>query len=176
MVSIAQMICQDSTQILMASPESNDRYYRRLAVGPDASQAEIVAAYRRLAQGAHPDMHPEDPEAPRRFREITEAYEVLSDSARRPIHSRDRGHDGVRPIRVVQRTAGAGGSDRVDPPDPPVVLGGARLFEDRPLQAGPVRIEGGNQMPAPVRGDVWDGDSGGFLRLFSDLLDALRRF
>ena len=54
-------------------------FYRRLEVGPFASHDEIVRAYRRLALGVHPDAHREDPEASMRFREITEAYEVLSD-------------------------------------------------------------------------------------------------
>ena len=57
--------------------------YARLEVDPLASHEQIVAAYRRLAHRVHPDAHPDDPEAPRRFREITEAYVMLSDPARR---------------------------------------------------------------------------------------------
>jgi curved DNA-binding protein CbpA len=57
--------------------------YAQLEVGPRASHEQIVAAYRRLAHRVHPDAHPDDPEAPRRFREITDAYAVLGDPARR---------------------------------------------------------------------------------------------
>ncbi len=62
---------------------NGDRFYIRLEVAPTASQDEIARAYRRLAHGAHPDANPEDPDAARRFREVTEAYEVLGDPARR---------------------------------------------------------------------------------------------
>jgi molecular chaperone DnaJ len=57
--------------------------YRRLQIPPEASGDDIGRAYRRLAHDVHPDSNPDDPEAPRRFQELTEAYEVLSDTARR---------------------------------------------------------------------------------------------
>jgi DnaJ domain len=161
----------------MASPERNDRYYRRLEVGPDASQAEIVQAYRRLALDAHPDTHPDDPEATAHFREITEAYEVLTDPAQRVLPASGRGVGGARPITVVVRPApDPSGPPRANPTDLLVVLGGAPFAEEPPLRAGPVRVERGNQMPAPVRADVGAVDEGGLLSLFSDLIDSLRRF
>ncbi len=161
----------------MATPKPNERYYRRLEVGPDASQAEIVQAYRRLAYGAHPDTHPEDPEATARFREIAEAYEVLTNPAQRVRHASGRDVGGARPITVVARPAPDPSSPaRVNPTDPPVVLGGAPLVEEPPLRAGPVRVERGNQVPAPVRADAGSADEGGLLRLFSDLLDSFWRF
>jgi len=157
----------------MARLEPNDRYYRRLEVEPNASQAEIVQAYRRLALGAHPDTHPDDPEATAHFREIAEAYEVLTDPAQRVRHTSGRDDGGARPITVVVRPA-------PDPSSParvnPVVLGGAPSLEEPPLRAGPVRIERSNQVPAPVRADAGDADEGGLLRLFSDLLDSFWRF
>ena len=62
---------------------NGDGLYLRLEVLPGASHDEIAHAYRRLAHDAHPDAHPGDPDAPRRFREITEAYEVLANPNRR---------------------------------------------------------------------------------------------
>jgi molecular chaperone DnaJ len=56
--------------------------YAVLGVGRDASADEVKRAYRRLARELHPDVNP-DPETQDRFKEITAAYEVLSDPAKR---------------------------------------------------------------------------------------------
>ena len=73
-----------------SDPINGDRMYRRLDVAPEASAEQIGRAYRRLAHSLHPDTHPEDPDAAIRFREITEAYETLSDPARRARYDRNR--------------------------------------------------------------------------------------
>ncbi|HEU5474421.1 MAG TPA: molecular chaperone DnaJ [Actinophytocola sp.] len=59
-------------------------YYGTLGVRPDASSDEIKRAYRKLARELHPDINP-DAEAQQRFREVTAAYEVLSDPQKRKI-------------------------------------------------------------------------------------------
>ena len=64
-------------------------FYAILGVSRDASSEEIKSAFRRLARESHPDANPDDPTAEARFREIAEAYEVLSDPERR--HRYDRG-------------------------------------------------------------------------------------
>ncbi len=63
-------------------------YYAILGVARDASPEEIKKAFRRLARESHPDANPNDPTAEARFREIAEAYEVLSDPDRRRRHDR----------------------------------------------------------------------------------------
>lgn len=58
-------------------------YYKTLNVDKNASEKEIKSAYRRLARQVHPDVNPDDPQAEERFKEINEAYEVLSDPEKR---------------------------------------------------------------------------------------------
>lgn len=58
-------------------------YYEVLGVGKSATDADIKKAYRKLAKQYHPDMNPGDESAEHKFKEATEAYEVLSDSSKR---------------------------------------------------------------------------------------------
>jgi molecular chaperone DnaJ len=58
-------------------------YYKALGVTSSASQADIKKAYRKLARELHPDKNPGDTKAEARFKEISEAYDVLSDEKRR---------------------------------------------------------------------------------------------
>lgn len=58
-------------------------YYKALGVDKKATVKEIKAAYRKLARKYHPDLNPNDGEAKRKFQEINEAHEVLSDAAKR---------------------------------------------------------------------------------------------
>jgi molecular chaperone DnaJ len=58
-------------------------YYAALGVPKDASAADIKKAYRRLARELHPDKNPGDTGAEARFKEVSEAYDVLSDETRR---------------------------------------------------------------------------------------------
>ncbi len=66
-------------------------YYKILQVPRQATTEAIKEAYRRLAREYHPDLHPGDPAAEERFKEICKAYEVLSDSVQRTQY--DQGLD-----------------------------------------------------------------------------------
>jgi curved DNA-binding protein CbpA len=70
-------------------------YYTTLNVPRGAKDEEIKKAYRRLAMKFHPDRNPEDGQAEQRFKEIKEAYEVLSDPEKRAQYDRF-GHAGLR--------------------------------------------------------------------------------
>jgi len=74
---------------------ANLNYYEILGVSKNATQEEIKRAYVRLARRYHPDRNPDDEEAERKFREASEAYEVLSDPEKRKLYD-ESGVKGVR--------------------------------------------------------------------------------
>ena len=82
-------------------------YYEVLGIAKGASEDEIKKAYRKQAKKYHPDLHPGDKEAEEKFKEVNEAYEILSDANKRARYDQF-GHAGVDP----NYGAGGQGGDR----------------------------------------------------------------
>lgn len=106
-------------------------YYKVLGVEKNATKDEIKRAYRKLAQKHHPDANKNDPEAERRFKEISEAHGILSNDEKRQEYDQIRSFatTGGNPFGF---RSGAPGGVRVDIGD---VFGGGRgdvgdLFEE----------------------------------------------
>lgn len=83
-------------------------YYAALEIQRSATADEIKKAYRKKALKYHPDKNPGDPEAEKRFKEISEAYEVLSDSNKRQIYDQ-YGAEAVRSGAAGGFPGGRGG-------------------------------------------------------------------
>ena len=112
--------------------------YQLLGVSPQASAQEIAQAWRRRARAEHPDSRPGDIGAPGRFRALAGAWHVLGDPARRAAYDQAAAREQTPP--PASR-----------PPGPAVVTPAGRMPGPPPLWAGPVRVEGPRQAPAPGR-------------------------
>ncbi len=71
-------------------------YYEVLGISKGADDASIKKAYRQMAKKYHPDMNPGDKEAEAKFKEVNEAYAVLSDPDKKQVYDQ-YGHDGLDP-------------------------------------------------------------------------------
>ena len=113
--------------------EQDPDLYQLLGVPRRASREEIVQAWRRQARAEHPDSRPRDAAAPGRFRVLAEAYQVLSDPARRAAYDRALGSG----------PGAVGPAVRVRPPGPAGIgVRPSARAPGPPLWAGPVRVEG----------------------------------
>src|SRR5881397_2026692 len=112
-------------------------YYAVLGVPASATQDEIKKQYRKLAAKHHPDKNPSDPKAAERFKEISEAYQVLGDADKRKQYDQ---------MRQLGAFGGFGGAPRP---------GGARPGGGWPFGAGgPPGGPGGQNFRFEDLGDV----------------------
>jgi curved DNA-binding protein CbpA len=168
----------------MAPGQGNsDGLYFRLEVLPGASHDEIARAYRRLAHDAHPDAHPGDPDAARRFREITEAYEVLGDPDRRERYDRARRQAGIGNDRPSPASGTSTSAPRRTPvPASVTATGGPLVFLGaRPLtgpttqlSVGPVQVAGPSATGPPKSVSQEDVVSAFLARSLSEIFDPRR--
>ncbi len=91
-------------------------YYEVLGVARDADDSTIKKAYRKLAMKYHPDRNPDNKEAEEKFKEVGEAYEVLSDADKRAAYDR-MGHDAFKNGGMGSAGGGFGGGGFTDPMD-----------------------------------------------------------
>ena len=97
-------------------------YYKALGVSKDANQADIKKAYRKLARRFHPDANKGDSASEERFKEVSEAYDVLSDETKRREYDEARTLFAGGGFRVPRGGAGGGGGAPFDLSD---LFGGA---------------------------------------------------
>ena len=113
-------------------------YYKTLGLNRGASDDQIKRAYRKLALKYHPDKNPGNEEAARKFADIGNAYEVLSDAEKRQIYDR-HGEEGVKQ-HAAQGGHGGGG------------FGGGDIFSQF-FGHGFGGFGGGPQEPETPKGD-----------------------
>src|SRR5690348_14279485 len=94
-------------------------YYAALGVAKDASAADIKKAYRKLARELHPDKNPDNASAEARFKEVSEAYDVLSDETKRREYDEARSlfAGGFRPGGGASYPGGGGAGATFDMSD-----------------------------------------------------------
>jgi len=113
-------------------------YYEVLGVSRGASDDELKKAYRKEAKKYHPDLHPGDKEAEAKFKEVNEAYEVLSDKDKKARYDQF-GHAGVDPNFGAGGGGGFGGFEDFGDIFSNIFGGGFGGFGGGQRRNGPVR-------------------------------------
>lgn len=92
-------------------------YYQILGVGRNADEKEIKRAYRKLAKQYHPDTNPGDAEAEKKFKEVNEAYEVLSDPQKKRLYEQfgSQWQSAQRGMGGMGGNPFGGGGGQIDP-------------------------------------------------------------
>jgi molecular chaperone DnaJ len=127
-------------------------YYSVLGVSASASQDEVKKQYRKLAAKHHPDKNPNDPKAAERFKEISEAYQVLGDAEKRKQYDTMRSLGAFGGFGGGQRRGGPGGGQQPG--------AGAQ----NPFGSGSFRFEDFNEVGLGGIGDLFSSMFGGGAR------------
>src|SRR5579862_3515673 len=99
-------------------------YYALLGVDRNAKPDQIRKAYRRLARKFHPDVNPGNKSAEEKFKELSEAYEILGDEKKRKIYDQYGFYSDNLPPGGYGPGAGAGGGAHTNAPPPGVDFSG----------------------------------------------------
>jgi len=123
-------------------------FYKILGVASDASQKEITRAYRKLARELHPDANPGDTTAEDRFKDVSAAYDVVGDDAKR------KEYDEARKLGPVGAGLGGGFPGGGAGPGGGINFEGdlGDLFGNLFNQRAGGRRAGGSRGPGPQRG------------------------
>ncbi len=138
----------------MATPQSND-YYATLGIKKSATADEVRKAFRKLARKYHPDVNPGDKKAEEKFKEISEANEVLSDEKKRKIYDQFGFY-----------------SDQIDPA---AAEAAARQGAGGHSQGSPFDFGGFDFSDYNAPGAQSGGGFGGFRDIFSGMFNQGRR-
>lgn len=91
-------------------------YYKVLGVDRQASEDQIKKAYRKLARKLHPDLNPDDPDAKKKFQQVNEANEVLSDAEKRKKYDQyGKDWEHAEAYEKARQSAGAGAGPQGQP-------------------------------------------------------------
>jgi len=141
----------------MATPQSKD-YYAILGIKKSATPDEIRKAFRKLARKYHPDVNPGDKKAEEKFKEISEANDILTDPKKRKIYDQFGFYSDQIDPAAAEAAARQGARGRSRPSQGvPFDFGGFDFSEEGPVGAGP------------------GGGFGGFRDIFSGMFNQGRR-
>lgn len=79
-----------------------ENFYQKLGLANNATQGEIKKAYHKIALQFHPDQNPDNKEAEEKFREAKDAYETLSDPAKKTVYDFKLAQDEIREFQQKQ--------------------------------------------------------------------------
>ncbi|MED9881565.1 MAG: J domain-containing protein [Blautia sp.] len=136
-------------------------FYEVLGVGRNADDREIKRAYRKLAKKYHPDTNPGDKQAEQKFKEVTEAYNVLNDSEKKKLYDQfgmAAFEDGFGTGNQSDFYGGSGGQSRDSG------FGGFDFGQDRNGTYREYHFENGDMgdIFGDIFGNMFHGEAGGF--------------
>ena len=154
----------------MAPTQTKD-YYGTLGVKKGATQDEIKKAFRKLARKHHPDVNPGDKKAEAKFKEISEANDVLSDEKKRKIYDQVGFYsDNIDPAAAEAAARGGYGGSYGSPPPP---RGGRAGAQEVPFDFGGFDFSDFAPGAGGARGAQRDPEGSGFGGSFKDIFSGM---